>query len=111
MATKSKSLTIRVNEAQYQRLITLKKVVKVSINQLVCKAVDVYVAEQSAVAAQELQNLAQQLRSYRNSDPDLKKSLRSFAETEGQYQDPLEGEVIDTAKKAPRTKLQELLNG
>ncbi len=109
MATKN--LTIRVDEEQYNRLITLKKVVKVSINQLVCKALDVYVAEQSVVAAQELQDIALQLRSYRNSDPDLKKSLRSFAEAEGRYQDPLEGEAVDTTKKAPHTRLQELLNG
>jgi predicted transcriptional regulator len=109
MATKN--LTIRVDEALYNRLNTLKKVVKVSINQLVCQAVDKYVDEQSTLTAQKLQGIAQQLRSYRDSDPDLKKSLRSFAEAEGQYQDPLEGEVVDTAKTAPRTKLQELLYG
>lgn len=107
----TKNLTIRVDEALYNRLNTLEKVVKVSINQLVCEAVDQYVAERSALAAQELQDIAQQLRSYRDSDPDLKKSLRSFAEAGGRYQDPLEGEVVDTAKKSPRTKLQELLNG
>ena len=87
------NLTIRVDEALYNRLNTLKKVVKVSINQLVCNAVDQYVEERSALAAQELEDLAQQLRSYRDSDPGLKKSLRLFAVAEGRYQDPLEAEV------------------
>ncbi len=108
----TKNLTIRVDKALYNRLNTLKKVVKVSINQLVCEAVDKYVAERSLLAAQELQDMAKQLRSYRDSDPDLKKSLQSFTEVEGQCQiDPLEGEVVDTDKIFPRTKLQELLNG
>ncbi len=108
----TKNLTIRVDKALYNRLNTLKKVVKVSINQLVCEAVDKYVAERSLLAAQELQEIAKQLRSYRDSDLDLKKSLQSFAEAEGQCQnDPLEGEVVDTDKTMPRTKLQELLNG
>ena len=109
MATKN--LTIRVDEALYNRLNILKKAVKVSINQLVCEAVDRYVTERSVLAAQELEDMAHQLRSYRDSDPDLEQSLRAFAEAEAQHQDPLEGEVVDTAQQAPRTKLQELLNG
>ena len=107
----TRNLTIRVDEALYNRLNTLKKVVKVSMNQLVCEAVDKYVDEQSALTARELQGIARQLRAYRDSDPDLKKSLRSFAEAEGLYQDPLEEEVVDTAKTVPHTKLQDLLNG
>ena len=109
MATKN--LTIRVDEVLYKRLNMLKKVVNVSMNKLVCNAVDKYVEEQSAHTAQELQDLATALRAYRNTDPDLKKSLRSFAEAEGRYPDPLEGEVVDTADNVPQTKLQKLLNG
>ena len=47
MATRS--LNIRVDEVLHNRLNTLKRVVKVSINQLVCEAVEHYVAERRDV--------------------------------------------------------------
>ena len=106
-----KNLTIRVDDVLYRRLQTLKKAVKVSVNDLGCDDVGQYVAERSALDPETLKVMAQRLRSYRDADPDLKKSLGSFADAEGRSQDPLEGVVVDTAKLPPHTKLQELLNG
>ena len=103
---KRQTLTLQLPPKLYDALSTLSSTTHRSMNDLISEAVQRFVITESE--ARDMEKILERLRAYRESDPDFKKALAEFVETEVRYDDPLEGESYDV-KGPVRTKVETLL--
>ena len=107
-------MTLRIPVELYEQLNILSKQTRVSKNRIIREATSLYVEERSQKLAKQLQEMAQKLRAYRDRDPEFHQSIRTFADAESHFSDPLEGTVVDADEgfedKTPHSKLKSLLH-
>lgn len=104
-----KPLTLRLDPPLYKALSSLSKITHRSMNQIASQALSKFVAQESKAVARDLEETLRKLKQYSDQDPGFEKAISAVAESEIQYDDPLESSV-DSADSDARSKLRELLN-
>lgn len=104
-----KAFTLRIDEETHGALANLSRILRRPMNQLVQEALASYLDRRSRAAESELEAQLASLRAYRRRDPDFEDAIAAFAEAEARLDDPLEGELVDTAGPV-QDEIRRLLN-
>lgn len=90
MAEEKKSLTVRIGPELHGALRVLRAATRSTMNSMVREAIEAYVSVRSREVGQDLEATLEQLRAYRERDPDHAEAIRRFAAAEGRYEDPVD---------------------
>jgi predicted DNA-binding protein len=109
MATKAS--THRLDPEVQTALDHLSKVLRRPKNRLMNEAIKLYVQQRSREVEQELETILQELRVYRQKDPDFDKAIDAVVHGEVQLagEDPLEGRSASVAGRV-QAEIQNLLH-
>jgi predicted transcriptional regulator len=103
----AKATTIRFDPKVKHQLTKLSKLLGKSVNLLTNDAVREYVLKQTIDAEQELEEMLEDLRAYRKSDPVFKRANDEFVAAEVSLtdrEDPAQGEIYIEAETETETE-------
>lgn len=92
-----KAFTLRIDEETHGALANLSRILHRPMNQLVQEALAAYLDHRSREVERDLEARLASLRACRRRDPDFEDAIAAFAEAEARFDDPIEGEPLETA--------------
>jgi len=84
---------LRINPEERDALLSLSKIERRPINQLLNDAIRLYLGREGS-KERDLEANLEKLRAYRQRDPQFREAITAFIDAEASIEDPLEGSVI-----------------
>jgi hypothetical protein len=103
------ALTLRIDAPERDALRSLSKVEGRPINQLLIEAIRNYLGQKGR-RERTLEANLKALREYRRKDPEFKRAIAAFVESEASQKDPLEGEPVESNTEHSSQPIGELQN-
>ncbi len=89
------SFKLRIDPALHQELKLVSRLTRKSMNQLLVDAIQKELPEVRKNLERDLGRTLEQLHAYAERDTDFTRAIEAFAAAEAQYEDPLEGEILE----------------
>ena len=102
---------LRIDPALHQELKLVSRLTRKSMNQLLVDAIQKELPEVRKNLERDLERTLEQLHAYAERDTDFTGEIEAFAAAEAQYEDPLEGEILEEGEASEaQHQLREILS-
>lgn len=91
----------RFDPELYEEIQTVSKLQRSSINQFVTTAVKIHLRESRNELITQYRSNLEKLVEYASKDPDFEAALTAFAAAETEFEDPLEGQAVESPRAEP----------
>jgi hypothetical protein len=110
---KRSTVILRINPEQLEALENISSTEGLMVNELLHEAIKNYLNSRNRSS---FEGTVSALRTYREQNPGFKRAIDEFVEAEAAFEDPLEGELIESQSSARRSagpvqrKIQDILD-
>lgn len=101
MPMKRSHATLRINPAQMEALKNISKAEGLPVNELLHEAIRRYISWRNL---NNLERPTSALRTHPKQNPGFRNAIDEFVEAEARFEDPLEGELIESQLVARRSE-------